>query len=152
MYIIIIIIIINKSGNVIFFCGTGRHTNDACMCEKQLDGSSLLAKNKQKSIVKSLLLVLVCNVPQCQFSRTFNYCSYVLLIFKAFSSLFVFSPKLKDFQVLSRTIRPPPAWSVKRRQTESEITYMPRIGIYVSTICRNISRRLQLARIFQLSQ
>ena len=64
--IIIIIIIINKSENVIFFCGTGRHTNDACMCEKQLNGSSLLAKNKQKnkkSIVKSLLLVLVCNVP-----------------------------------------------------------------------------------------
>ena len=47
--IIIIIIIINKSGNVIFFCGTGRHTDDACMCEKQLDGSSLLAKKQTKT-------------------------------------------------------------------------------------------------------
>ena len=43
-------------------------------------------KNKKKHC-QIMVTLLVCNVPQCQFSRTFNYCSYVLLIFKAFSSL-----------------------------------------------------------------
>ena len=68
-------------------------------------------KNKKKHC-QIMVTLLVCNVPHCQFSRTFNYWHrYVLLIFKAFNSLF-FSPKFKDFhcfkysQGLYDTLRP----------------------------------------------
>ena len=91
-------------------------------------GWELLTGKKQKKHCQIMVTLLVCNVPQCQFSRTFNYWHrYVLLIFKAFSSLF--------FLQNSRPLRHPPAWSVERRQTE--ITYMPRIGNYVwaSALC-----------------